>query len=103
MAIIVSTTSFPFWVLIGLGIDTWLRYRRMRWFWLLPCTILFALFLTCTGGFIFGLTTEDRAGSRYIVAGFAFWSLLTAIFPAIWIRMGIDRRRLRRQSNSLQV
>lgn len=101
--IVLPIGCIPFWALVGLGIDGILRLRRIRWPWLAAGTVLCVLFLIGTCGMTFGLPPEDRADMRAIIGGFVFWTLLLATFPAYWIRMGLDRRRLRRQSNSLQV
>jgi len=75
----------PFWWLAGIGIDGLLQNRILRWFYLVPGTLLMMLFLTCT---IAGVTVGDRTDSisNSALLGMSIWTMLYAIYPVSWIR-----------------
>jgi hypothetical protein len=80
--------SLPFWWFAGVGVDGLLRRRVLRWFSLVPGTLLAALFLIGLAGETFGLPPNDRKGTLYfaMMSGILLWALLFAAFPASWIR-----------------
>jgi len=87
-ALVFPFYCLPFWWFAGLGIDGLLRKRILRWFALMPGTLLAAFFLTGALAGIFGTTAADRGDSKYdaMMCGVLLWTLLFAGFPASWIR-----------------
>ncbi len=78
----------PFWWFAGMGLEGLLRVRVLRWYALLPGTILSVALVVMFLGFTFGLDASDKAESdmSWVFGGIAFWAILFAAFPVSWIR-----------------
>lgn len=82
----------PAWWFAGRGLDAFLGWRRPRWWTLLIGTMLCAGFLTLLLGFRFGMSSEDRAGTEWLLWGCGLWTLMFAPFPAYWVRRAFGRQ-----------
>jgi hypothetical protein len=76
----------PFWWFVGIGVESAIRIRIVRWPWLILGTLLSAFCLILCGVGFFGEGPAERADSYGLIFGFALWGLLFAVFPASWIR-----------------
>jgi hypothetical protein len=87
-AIVYPFFCLPFWWFAGLGIDGLMRQRILRWFALLPGTLVAGFFFILAMAGMFGETADFKSDSKFaaLLLGALFWSLLFAAFPASWIR-----------------
>ncbi len=90
-AVVLPLYCLPFWWFVGMGVDTALGRRRLRWGWLLLGTISFLLMATLLIGLRFGMTEAERGETRqWVLSGFCFWTIAFSTFPIAWI---LQRKR----------
>jgi hypothetical protein len=89
-AIIMPFYCLPFWWFVGVGLDTAVGRRNLRWGWLTLGTALFVLLAVLSVGLRFGLPEADRAEATKWVISLCFWMIGFSTFPTAWI---LQRRR----------
>ncbi|HEY4357911.1 MAG TPA: hypothetical protein VGN16_19320 [Acidobacteriaceae bacterium] len=84
-ALIYPIFGFPFWWLAGIGLDTVLSRRRLRWWWLLLGTLICTCLMLVTAYGAIGTSPGDRHDIAWMLGGFLLWTVLSATFPVAWI------------------
>jgi hypothetical protein len=93
-ALILPVHCLPAWWLVGLGLETLLGRRRLRWPALLLGTLLCVGFFALEIGLRFAPDAADVGAIRWVFWGFALWTIFFAALPAAWWRQAQVTRAL---------
>lgn len=76
----------PFWWFAGLGLDAFLKRRRLHWSVLLLGTLMAGIFAFL--GTCLSIATEPRdyREMAFVFTGFLLWTALLSSFPVTWWR-----------------
>jgi len=90
----------PFWWLVGLGMDATFHQRQLRWWALLPGSLLWAFSLLVAVGLIFNVLAAKDRFPLALECGVCLWFILLSVFPFNWIKMELATRRIKARLHS---